>query len=152
MRGRAVLLCLVAFILATFVWVGCGGSSSEPPSPFGTWRVSSMSLTSVAWSATDLSVTQNKDGTYIWSFTGADSNPYWWSGDMTPASLPPDTPITLTVLGNSRGNSTSGDQYGGPGVNGSIAIKYSKLSESSITFYVDAKQDGTWEGPFAGSR
>jgi len=111
-----------------------------------------MSLTSVGWSATDLSVTQNKDGTYIWSFTGADSNPYWWSGNMTPASLPPDTPTTLTVLGNSRANSTNGDPYGGPGVNASLTIKYSKLSESSITFYVDAKQNGTWEGPFVGSR
>jgi hypothetical protein len=147
----------ILFILSIAAAVGVFTVACQPPggnsSPFGTWSIATMTLGSGPyWTATSISFALNSDATYMISFTGADLNPYWWSGTFTPTNLPVDTSITMTVTGNSRLNSTNGDPNGGPGVGATFFLKYSNLKTSSIDIYIDQLGNGTWYGPFAGHK
>jgi hypothetical protein len=131
---KKALLCLSLAVM--FVYVGCPGSSTTPPSIFHTWQIASLTIGGTQFQ--NMSMTLNSDGTYSSSYTQlqgtwqAGSN----SGTFTPSSAPANTEITLTVVSASGLN---------PGIGNHIYIKYDNLTDTTVQFYINAT--GSYEGP-----
>ena len=126
------------------------GSGPGQASPFGTWAGSAMSLTTPGgrWSATNVSWSMAADGSWWWCFTGADNKYYWMAGTFLPAALPTDTDIAVTVTSNNRGDSTQGDQFGGPSVGTTFYVECSGVTTSALSLYVKLNPSDAYQGPF----
>ena len=123
-------------LLLAIVLFGCpAAGSGSPPSPFGTWAMGVITVDGTNFTSGVFTV--NANGTFTTSYTIV-ASPGTQAGTFSPASLPENTDITLTIVSGSG-------VY--PGNGASWFLKYNTLTATTVQAYMDLSANG-FEGPF----